>query len=67
MHDRIHCVALVVDANNDPDYPMTEHVHEQIKKIQDLMNLKGKILLFFQKYVKQEHFCTFYVCPSTKS
>ncbi|OPL32633.1 hypothetical protein AM593_06913, partial [Mytilus galloprovincialis] len=41
MHDRIHCVAIVVDANNDPDYPMTEHVQEQIKKTQELMNQKG--------------------------
>lgn len=40
MHDRIHCVAFVVDANNDPDYPMTEHVQEQIKKTQEVMNQK---------------------------
>jgi len=41
MHHRIHCVAFVVDANNDPDYPMTEHVQEQIKKAQEIMNQKS--------------------------
>ena len=40
MHHRIHCVAFVVDANNDPDYPMTENVQEQIKKAQEIMNQK---------------------------
>lgn len=42
MHDRIHCVAIVVDSNNDPDYPMTDRVQEQMKKTQELMNQKGK-------------------------
>lgn len=42
MHDRIHSVAIVVDANNDPDYPMTDRVHEQMKKTQELLNQKGK-------------------------
>lgn len=42
MHDRIHCVVFVVDANNDPDYPMTEHVQEQIKETQELMNERGR-------------------------
>ncbi|VDI13612.1 Hypothetical predicted protein [Mytilus galloprovincialis] len=40
IHDRIHCVVFVVDANNDPDYIMTEHVQEQIKQTQDHMNEK---------------------------
>ena len=40
MHHRIHCVTFVVDANNDPDYPMTENVQEQIKKAQEIMNQK---------------------------
>ena len=41
MHHRIHCVAFVVDANNDPDYPITGNVQEQIKKAQEIMNQKG--------------------------
>ncbi|CAC5374209.1 unnamed protein product [Mytilus coruscus] len=41
MHDRIHSVAIVVDGNNDPDYPMTDRVQEQMKKTQELMNQKG--------------------------
>ncbi|CAC5407922.1 unnamed protein product [Mytilus coruscus] len=41
MHDRIHCVAIVVDSNNDPDYPMTDRVQEQMNKTQELMNQKG--------------------------
>ncbi|OPL21488.1 hypothetical protein AM593_03441, partial [Mytilus galloprovincialis] len=40
MHDRIHCVVFVVDANNDPDYIMSEHIQEQIKETQELMNEK---------------------------
>ncbi|XP_076099387.1 interferon-induced protein 44-like isoform X2 [Mytilus galloprovincialis] len=41
INDRIHCVAIVVDATKDPDHPIAEHVQEQIRKTQELMNLKG--------------------------